>query len=75
MRCGMRLPYALVLEFIGLLKSYSSAEMTAMGRNLQNRRSQCGGSFSSISTLGPLDSFGCPTGAAWLCPKGLAIRY
>ena len=30
MRCGMRPPYALVLEFIDLLKSYGSAEMTAM---------------------------------------------
>jgi len=30
MRCGMRPPYALVLEFIYFLKSYSSVEMTAM---------------------------------------------
>jgi len=29
-RCGMRPPYALVLEFIDLLKSYGGAEMTAM---------------------------------------------
>jgi len=30
MRCGTRPPYTLVLEFIDLLKSYGSAEMTAM---------------------------------------------
>ena len=41
MRCGMRPPYTLVLEFIDLLKSYGSAEMTA--------RVDAGSQFAKLS--------------------------
>jgi len=76
----MRPPYTLVLEYIDLLKSYGSAEMTAMvdaGSQFAKPSIAVRWRFFeySISTLGPQDSFGCPTGDAWLCPKGLAIRY
>ena len=57
---------------------YGSAEMTAMvnaGSQFAKPLIMVQLQFSSILTLGPLGSFGYLTGAAWLCPKGLAIRY